>query len=294
MKYMKEKLAIKGHPTRGKEVIEILEMLGGENFLKHDGSYTKSYYYIDNNLICCYYGRPNSKSYTLEEFFEKFPYKVGDKVIAYIEGCLAQFTIQDMRWNHESNKVEYKICSSWLDTSLILPYKEETKTMEGVYAYNEINCEHQEFGDKVKIRLGNDYEIKVEDKITYIIKKQSNKYPKTYEECCKVLKIQTDGGIALVGKWCMEDDYIPQHLEILRTFSKLLICRDAYWKIAGNWEPTWSCNDNCKYGICVERNHTMRCTRLKSNTILIFPTEEMRDVFNDNFKDLIEECKELL
>ena len=30
------------------------------------------------------------------------------------------------------------------------------------------------------------------------------------------------------------------------------------------------------------------------NCILVFPFEEMRDVFYENFKDLIEQCKELL
>ena len=30
------------------------------------------------------------------------------------------------------------------------------------------------------------------------------------------------------------------------------------------------------------------------NSILSFPTEEMRDEFYNNFKDLIEQCKELL
>jgi hypothetical protein len=30
------------------------------------------------------------------------------------------------------------------------------------------------------------------------------------------------------------------------------------------------------------------------NFILSFPTEEMRDVFYENFRDLIESCKELL
>ena len=30
------------------------------------------------------------------------------------------------------------------------------------------------------------------------------------------------------------------------------------------------------------------------NIILTFPTEEMRDTFYENFKELIEQCKELL
>ena len=38
-------------------------------------------------------------------------------------------------------------------------------------------------------------------------------------------------------------------------------------------------------------NGLTNCTR---NTILAFPTEEMRDEFYENFKELINECKELL
>lgn len=41
-------LAIKGHPTRGKEVIEILEMLGGKE--KHlFGGNGPGYYYTDGD-----------------------------------------------------------------------------------------------------------------------------------------------------------------------------------------------------------------------------------------------------
>ena len=35
------KLAIKGHPERGKEVIELLEMMGGVNTHRHSGKYGK-------------------------------------------------------------------------------------------------------------------------------------------------------------------------------------------------------------------------------------------------------------
>lgn len=47
------KLAIKGHATRGKEVIQLLEMLGGENWFNIGGAETDSFYYIyeDNKKI---------------------------------------------------------------------------------------------------------------------------------------------------------------------------------------------------------------------------------------------------
>lgn len=47
------KIAIQEHPTRGKEVIQILENLGGINRLNHKGHYTNYFYYVsgDDNTI---------------------------------------------------------------------------------------------------------------------------------------------------------------------------------------------------------------------------------------------------
>ena len=46
---MGKKLAIKGHATRGKEVIELLEMLGGVNDREYIGTNTwkDEYYTLD-------------------------------------------------------------------------------------------------------------------------------------------------------------------------------------------------------------------------------------------------------
>lgn len=137
---------------------------------------------------------------------------------------------------------------------------------------------------------------------TKIVLEKKNKYPKTYEECSKVLGIPIHGGIALIGNWCMEDGYIVQHLETLRALSKLLICRDAYWKIAGeemglgkSWTPDWTDQESPKYCITSIKDQVEASKRYYiMNTILAFPTEEMRDAFYKNFKELIENCKELL
>ena len=112
-------LAIKGHPTRGKEVIQLLEMLGA-NRLGYKDTFVGFYYYIECGAICSSDEYPTySTIFTLEEFEEKYPYKVGDEVIAYAEGILASFSIKGMRWNNKLNKVEYKICSSWCDVSML-------------------------------------------------------------------------------------------------------------------------------------------------------------------------------
>ena len=49
-------IAIQGHPTRGKEVTQILENLRGKNKIGIFGNNSLVYYYIDynnNNLISC-------------------------------------------------------------------------------------------------------------------------------------------------------------------------------------------------------------------------------------------------
>jgi len=87
----------------------------------------------------------------------------------------------------------------------------------------------------------------------------------------------------------------------MESFVKLLICRDAYWKIAGEemgldepWEPDWSTGNEIKYVIEVYRNNVRKNSQGYSNTLLTFPTAEMRDAFYENFKKEIERCKELL
>ena len=80
-------LGIKGHETRGDEVIKILEMLGGKNRYEMRGSiYDNYFYYIDDeykDISYSYIGPDEIKGYkifSLEDFLEKFPYKIGDKV----------------------------------------------------------------------------------------------------------------------------------------------------------------------------------------------------------------------
>lgn len=83
---------------------------------------------------------------------------------------------------------------------------------------------------------------------------------------------------------------ILDKLDFLR---RVIICRDAYWKIAGNWEPDWR-YDDAKYALYFNKNDV--CLEMCAHTqhILAFPSEEMRDSFYENFKELIEKCKELL
>ena len=162
---------------------------------------------------------------------------------------------------------------------------EEKGTLEQIDLTRELRI-----ADEVEVILG-DYEFVLKDGKTYFVKKKPQ-YPKTYEECCQVLGIED-----------RENGYCGYEYELLGEFQKLYICRNAYWKIAGEqmglgkpWEPDWGENDG-GYRYCI-RNQSNKIVLsnewLGENYILSFPTKEMRDEFYENFKDLIESCKELL
>lgn len=105
------------------------------------------------------------------------------------------------------------------------------------------------------------------------------KYPKTYEECSLINSCE---------------DRIP--LRIIGEFIRLINARNAYWKIAGEemglgkpWKPDWDNLSTNHESIKINKG----CFTYSSR-VLVFPTEEMRDAFKENFKELIEICKELL
>ena len=122
-----------------------------------------------------------------------------------------------------------------------------------------------------------------------VLKKKKKEYPKTYEECIDVL-----GGVAIV------DIITYYYSKQLIALYKLLICRDAYWKIAGEemglgkpWSPNWH-DDDKKYTIEYYDGEIIKDFSLLENRVLVFPTKEMRDAFKENFDPDIEFCKELL
>lgn len=121
--------------------------------------------------------------------------------------------------------------------------------------------------------------------IIKLVKKQP-KYPKTYEGCCGLLGITFDyPDIRMVTT----DEY-----NLYSYFIQLIRCRDAYWKFADNWKPDWTDNNEKKYIINFYQNEINFTNGTNAQYILSFPTAEMRDAFYDNFKELIEKCKELL
>lgn len=299
-------LAIKGHETRGKEVIEILEMLGGVNKSNYTADSEGLYFYISHSTSTICYDWLSAVqndslgyvTYTLKEFLEKYPHKVGDKV--RFSDSNTPFTISRIWWDNNASELICTLEEQDIDVSSVdlQPYKEETMKEKGILVQIDLTKELC-IADEVEVILG-DYEFVLKDGKTYFVKKKP-KYPKTYEECCEVLGICPNGDIVYAGNWTYGGEYLEKHLERIRNFQKLLICRDAYWKIAGEqmglekpWEPDFDNEDEYKYGLFRLRNIIYKDATCINPTLLIFPTAEMRDTFYDNFKKEIESCKELL
>ena len=250
-------------------------------------------------------------------------YKVGDKVrikgldwynkykdedgdvpcgeFYFVEGmkkfCSETFTISD----YDCDCVGYLMLEDhgyvWTDEMIERLVEEETKNNNDMEEKETLLGLVKE-SDNLRLVPHKDYEIKQDGEKFYLVKKKP-KYPQTYEECCKVLELIKDEAVFLgyeVGHKTYKESLVVN-------FQKLLICRDAYWKIAGEemgldkpWEPDYK---KVRYGICRYIDDIVKIYRsadLVEHHILQFPTEEMRDAFKENneISKLIEECKEFL
>jgi hypothetical protein len=313
---MGKKLAIKGHATRGKEVIELLEMMGGKNCYNLNGLFSENAYYFiggphKTEIKAGEYIFGDEDMYmhllTLEEFLDEYPFKIGDKVV---DGHRNLLTIKAMSWSEDCETMVYDFEDSVIVLAAedLLKYNAEflvnkekseevgkmlcdmtLKHLHGNHLKNVLSELYEHIKTTPKEDLEREFEeIKewsnigptVEEFRTFCECVNKNpKYPKTYEECCQHLGC---------------DDRLSTNKLVL--LKQLINARNAYWKIAGeemglnkSWEPDW---DN------LSTNHEFikinKGCFTYSSRVLVFPTEEMRDAFYENFEDLIEECKELL
>ena len=123
-----------------------------------------------------------------------------------------------------------------------------------------------------------------------VLEKKKKEYPKTYCECKNIL-----------GLWDIDDTERGYYkADLIDKLQMLLICRDAYWKIAGDemglgkpWEPDWD-NVSDKYCIYFVSGNAWSKECQTRQCLFAFPTPEMRDAFKKNFDPDIEFCKELL
>ena len=279
-------LVLKGHATRGKEVINLLEMLGA-NRLGYKDTFVGFYYYIECGAICSSDEYPTYATiFTLEEFEEKYPYKVGDKVLSYNKWV---GVIESMEWYRGEVLYHVRERNNCLSSETVehLQYYIDMNDLK-IYSTATIKCIQENGSRDMELIIPYNQEI-VNIDGRYILRDKKPQYPKTYKECCELLSLGEDGRLYTKG----------YKSSLIQDFQKLLVCRDAYWKVTGEQmglDKPWNQDYNDRCFIIANSNGNIYTYEYhgSGNVILAFPTEEIRDVFYENFKDLIESCKELL
>ena len=267
------KIAIQGHATRFKEVIDTLVNLGGINKHKYTGDNFNLFYYIDecNHIEALFLpiiDKNLYKCYTLEKFEKEFPFKIGDKVI-----------ILDYS-NKKGTIVSIEPCGP------ILLYFIKLETGNGIYKsakhlkpYNKMKEERNITLtlDKAKEWYNKGGELK-EIALQAFTKEELNPLPKSWEEYCKMYPIQAAQCLSVAG---CPNKYIALY--------KLELLRDCYRQ---GWEPNWTLNNPIVSIYSMDKR--IGIVGLLTRHFLSFQSEEIAKEFKKNFESLILEAEEFI
>lgn len=286
------KIAIQGHPTRGKEVIQILESLGGKNNALFKGV-MNFWYYIDSdghirNDYEFILTRAGFKTYTLEEFEKEFPFKPGDTVIDKDgdEGCIAHLCNIN-GCVYYSVKYNYNQFTVQLPKSLKLK-KKEMNTRNITLTLDKAKEWYKKGGELKEIAL------------QAFTEKELNPLPRSWEEFCKNCPVkkgecflESDDEIMVIHhnivgnriykNWIPSKESAEAHLAMIQ----LEQLRDCWRQ---GWKPT---PEKAVYAIKV-CNGKLDVFHYFTREFLSFPTREMAEEFLKCFRDLIEKAGDLI
>ena len=261
------KIAIQGHPTRGEEVIQILESLGGKNKEGLNGS--KEYWYFINSdgyirndykSVLQYKG---FKTYTLEEFEKEFPFKIGDRVISLTTDLIG--TIIKLSENGVYHFKYDNGINSFASASYLKLYKKMKEERNITLTLEKAKEWYKKGGELKEIAL------------QAFTEKELNPLPKSWEEYCRKHK-----------SVCLSTRYANMPLKY-DALIKLEQLRNCWWN---GWEPEWN---NCeKYVIKWDNNDLIIFTARNIRAFLVFPTREMAYEFLNCFRSLIEQAGDLI
>lgn len=291
------RLGIYGHACRSGEVIATLEMLGGVNSASFEGGNLSLCYSINEfNEIVAVVKSEISKfgitTFTLEEFEKKFPYKIGD-MVTYDEydevdqrDRPENSHIESMTWGKDT--VMYKLCcGSTRKTDELRPYKGRST------ADFSVKCVAR---NKFEIIPSDNCIIRGENGKTYLIRNEKE-LPKDYKSCCLLLGISQYERVAYINanNILVVNGITQIHEDILQKVEKLMkliICRNAYWKLWDDWKPTEGIHAHYSYELY--KDGRVRGSFFQETKMLQFPDAKMAATFYENFRGLIQGCKELL
>lgn len=292
------KKAIQGHPTRGEEIIQLLESFGGRNRWHFKGTDNHRAFYIDTcgDIYCfpldTYTG--HRTIYTLECFKKLFPFKIGDKIT---NGC-EEYLIIDM--DLSACELNYKVRTSlgsvfWVRTCDLTAhqYKQVEEMKKERYitlAFDKAKEWYKRGGELKEVAL----QAFSEEELT------KPDLPKSWGEFCKNYPIQ-DGECWLSGcdeiyekgpdieriykNWIPSKKSAEAHLALIQ----LEQLRDCWRQ---GWEPIWDISE--KWCIRLWGNELSVGITTNISRFLTFPTKEMAEEFLKCFKDLIEVAKDFI
>ena len=292
------KIAIQGHLSRGKEVIQILKSLGGKSREEFTGNRWNQYYFINYNGdidLNLKINLLNYKFYTLEEFEKEFPFKVGDMVTHPLYNN--PFTIIELNPTSEFPYVIQNEEAEFNAKSKILTEYKKKKTMEIRtinLSLNKAKEWYKKGGELREIALQAFTEIEL------------NPLPRSWEEFCKNYPMKSgmsyidDGSNIKVMSSCDNNDFRHKNedknlcpsqksAEAHLAMIQLEQLRNCWWN---GWKPEWN---NCqKHVIKWEGNNLTVFTAARIHAFLVFPTREMAEEFLECFRDLIEKAGDLI
>ena len=289
------KIAIQGHPTRGKEVIQILESLGGINDCRLTGTAKECHYYIYNDpykgIRCHNWGYVDKcKKYTLEKFEKEFPFKVGDKVKDCSDnevGTILGFIDIDGELMYVVNFE--KSGHANMPAEELKSYKEMERNI--TLTLDKAKEWYKKGGDLKQVAL----QAFAEKELTKV------DLPKTWKEFCVLNPIKVgeafissnsvvrladftaDRNSLFDKQICPSDGSASAHLAMIQ----LEQLRDCWRQ---GWKPT-----DYYTGYCITNYPTgYSVLRFDFISFLSFPTQEMAEDFLKCFKYLIEKAGDLI
>lgn len=315
-----EKIAIQGHRTRYKDVIKILESLGGKNLFNNNGDNTLLFYYVKNNtVINSNYSKnipKDYKLYTLEEYEQQ----ITRKQIA-IQGHPARGndiikTLESLGGINGKGYTGYDPCFYYyINTKNFIDCEPDGHLPQ---EYKKYNLEEYE---QIQNNMENKRTIQIDLNTAKEWYKQGgdlrqvalqafsenelNTLPKSWEEYCNI-----NPYIIPFEEHCLNFDdrvistpiknykriknshFIPseERAKQFLTLNKLLQIRDYYNQ---GWKPDWK-DDTKKYVIWSLENTLHPSVSIYVNNPFAFKTKKLRNEFLQNFKEDLETIKELL
>lgn len=132
-----------------------------------------------------------------------------------------------------------------------------------------------------------------------ILMESKKELPKTWEECIAKIRDLEYIDRNCIYKATFSAETASNHInnipiglgKPMLALCKLLVCREVYRQ---GWKPDWTKGTENKYCIINNFNKIEPTYYSFVGRVLSFQSAEIRDEFLENFKDLIEEAKELI